>query len=51
MLIETVCADCGINVPFDLQHGVRTPDGDIKIVCEECVNNYNFDNDTQNNPS
>lgn len=38
--IECVCEDCGINVPFELQYGVRMDNGDYKIVCEECIKKY-----------
>lgn len=47
MIFETVCADCGINVPWELQYGVTDDDGGIKIVCEQCAKKYGFnlDND------
>lgn len=44
---ETICADCGINVPWELQYGVSGDDGETKIVCENCAKKYGFnlDND------
>lgn len=40
MITECVCEECGINVPFELQYGVKMEDGDYKIVCEECIKKY-----------
>lgn len=40
VLISSVCEDCGINVPSELQYGVRMNNGDYKIVCEECIKKY-----------
>ena len=48
MIIECVCEDCGINVPFELQYGVRLENGDYKIVCENCINKYHKVESTDN---
>ena len=45
--METVCADCGINVPWDLQYGVPGDDGETKIVCENCAKKYGFNLDNE----
>ena len=41
-MIENVCADCGINTPWECQYGVPGDDDEIKIVCEECAKKYGF---------
>lgn len=43
--METVCADCGINTPWEFQYGVSDDDGSIKIVCEVCAKKYGFNLD------
>jgi formylmethanofuran dehydrogenase subunit E len=41
-IMDTVCADCGISTPWELQYGVPDDEGGTKIVCEECAKKYGF---------
>lgn len=43
--METVCADCGINTPWELQYGVPDDNDGTKIVCKECAKKYGFNLD------
>ena len=40
--MDTVCADCGISTPWELQYGVPDDEGGTKIVCEICAQKYGF---------
>lgn len=42
---EVVCADCGINVPWEEQWGVPDGEGGNKIVCPECAKKYGYNLD------
>lgn len=47
-MFDTVCADCGINTPWENQYGVPGDDGETKIVCEECAKKYGFNLNSEN---
>ena len=48
-MFDVVCADCGINVPWEDQYGVPGDNNETNIVCPECAKKYGFNLNEQEN--
>lgn len=48
-MFDVVCADCGINTPWEFQYEVPGDEGSTKTVCEECAKKYGYNLEGDNN--